>query len=731
MPHAEPGQIIDQYRLIKPLGQGADSEVFLAVDTQTQRKVSLKILMDPNEKSATARFERAALLWERLNHPNVAAFMGYGLTEDGFHYLVLEYIQGTSMEDVIDSDAPMEIERALRLFRQLLLALRVSHRQGILHRDIKPTNILITHTLPSDPRHAAREQVKLIDFGLARTYRDDDGRKGANLSVTQAGHVVGTPRYMAPEQVTPDGASVQSDLYAAALVFYEMLTGRYAVEGDMIEEVIYQHLRPGPTIDANDARLPKRLGAVLARATERRVDDRYESAEALMSAIDRAMSAVEDTMEANQPIMGIPSSTGPVLRGPNNTAPGTPQIITSPNPALPRNPTLDEPRMTNPEMPVASAPITAPTLPVQSRQTATGPMLPVASGPQPTLASSHPDIGAGLPVDFGPGQNPPQGIHAALPIPETGGGMPIVGTANTHTADADHGQRKASSSGASGSGLGGKLLRTFITLLAAYAVAVGAFYLFQDLIFFRPHILDKAASRQLVSKMGWEPVTIKTRTNNKLTGYFGPRRQGAAQGSLLYLHGMDAIPEVEAAALDAVRDQGLHVLVFGRQGYGDSEGTTDSETFFEDALVAYDHLLGSIGAKPFKIYVHGRGVGGSAAAVVVAQQRPVEGLILENASPDFSQRLGRLMPIVPFGALTYNDFGVSGIDELKIPILFLHGKESFVAPASDIKPLYDRYNGSKLIREVQGAGHHDLPEVMGDQYARSIAGFVSAFGSLR
>lgn len=714
------GQTIDQYRLIKPLGQGADSEVFLAVDTHTRRQVSLKILMDPESTNATARFERATVLWQRLNHPNIAGVYGSGVTADGCPYLVLEYVQGCSIEDIIEQEAPLDLERAMRLFRQLMLAVRVAHRQDTLHRDIKPTNILVTHAPTQDPRHAAREQVKLIDFGLARTLKDGKERVISGMTVTMAGHVVGTPLYMAPEQITTEGARVQSDLYAAALVFYEMLTGHSPIPGAVLEEILCAHLLPGPTIKPDDPLLPDLFGPVLARATTRAVDARYPTAEALLDALEHAFRGEPEPLDGAhaQPQPPRPKHT---IRTSDTELPLPLNVYSSAS-------TMAD--VDSSEMALAGAQTPDDTsydslisMETNVDQSVALPMLD-DENPYALPTDRHRAHGGAHKPTPTPGRQTP------LPIPETSGPPLELTPIRGETAPLGS-KRLTPAEPSAGPGWLSNILRTLIALCLFYGATLAFLWLAQDTLLFRSYLVDKPAKRKLIGTLKWRSTRITLSKGIALQGYYGAPIGKAPIGTLLYLHGLDASPEVEAARLDPLRKRGLHVFVFGQRGYGGSEGSSDGDSFHQDALVAYDHVIGTMGLKPFRVYVHGRGVGGASAAAFVAGERPVTGVILEGATPDFARRLSQALPVVPFELLLHRNFNLDGLQKQRAPLLILHGKDDLVAPLADMQPVYNGYKGQRMLRDVKGGGHSDLPEVMKDDYNRAIIGFINAFGPTR
>lgn len=717
---------IDHYRLIKPLGAGASSRVFLAVDVRTGQRVSLKVLASNRRPESLARFERAAVLWASLVHDNIVRYIGSGLTPEGDPYLALEFIEGRGLNEIIASDAPMDIDRALRLFRQLAVALRVAHRKGVLHRDIKPSNILVALTPSTSPRYTDRERIKLIDFGLARaTERDGRARAGTPAGITGAGFVVGTPRYMAPEQVTPEGACVQSDLYAAALVLYEMITGRPAIVEQEVSEVLYQHLKPEPTVSPEDPALPVALRAVLSRATERRPEDRYDSIEALLAALDGAqLGGAEGAVLGADDTISVDLTTPTELAAPTRASLGVDDTLSNEIAARPLAPQAPGggkplaraiPFVPAPEQAAAPArgfpdapPLRAPARQVVDDLSLWRPGgLPVAGAPLEALP------GDGRPAS-------PPGLHQPLPIPETRAtrsGAPSVKMEAPPVERVELGVEVSWS---------GRVIRLFVTLVIGYVAVVGGFWAAQDLLLFRRSTVQIKDERRLKGDMGWEKVQFASSEGRSLVGWFGESTHTERLGTVLYLHGLSSRPEIEAVALDGLRAKGLHVMIFGQQGYGGSEGWSDAESFFNDAPRAYDWIIGDRGAKPFKVFVMGDGAG-AAVALHLSRERPVEGIILQGAAPSLSGRLTEVVPIVPFELLLHRDFELSGLSDVRVPVFVLHGREDAVAPLEGAERLYGRIKGPKMMRAVDGAGHDDLPSKLGAGYADAIYGFIAAF----
>ncbi len=253
-----PGTILGPYRVLAPLGAGGMGEVYRAEDARLGRSVAIKVLPEEvsRDPERRARFEREARAIAALNHPNICAVHDIG-QQDGVDFLVMELLEGESLADRLSRHA-VPFDEACRLAVTILETLEAVHERGLIHRDLKPANIFLT-------RHGA----KLLDFGLARTA---DLTDAADTRITQHGLVVGTPRYMAPEQLRGGPIDHRADLFAAGALLYEMLAGRAAFDGpslvDIIHAVAFEEppaLPPGAAPSSFEATLRQALSKDPAR----------------------------------------------------------------------------------------------------------------------------------------------------------------------------------------------------------------------------------------------------------------------------------------------------------------------------------------------------------------------------------------------------------------------------------------------------------------------------------
>jgi eukaryotic-like serine/threonine-protein kinase len=259
-----------RYKIVRKLGTGGMANVYLAEDQSLGRRVAIKILDDrhASDNQFVERFRREAQNAAGLSHPNIVSIYDRGEAE-GTYYIAMEYLDGRTLKELILSRGPAPIQVAIDYTRQILGALRFAHRNGIVHRDIKPHNVLVD----SDGR------LKVTDFGIARA--------GAS-EMTEAGSIVGTAQYLSPEQAKGTSVDARSDIYSAGVVLYELLTGRVPFTGDTAVEIAMRHLSavPEPPSALRDD-VPHELDMVVLRALAKDPDDRYQTAEEMDAELDR------------------------------------------------------------------------------------------------------------------------------------------------------------------------------------------------------------------------------------------------------------------------------------------------------------------------------------------------------------------------------------------------------------------------------------------------------------
>ncbi len=278
------GQVVSgRYRIQELLGEGGMGAVYLAEHTLMRKRVALKLLhpdMSGNDE-VLARFRREAEAAAHIEHPNVAAATDFGQTEDGAFFLVLEYIEGTSLRHALFRGGALPVGRALHVTRQIALALERAHAAGIVHRDLKPENVMLVK------KGDDADFVKVLDFGIAKV--EPNARDGSNQPLTRLGTILGTPEYMAPEQALGEVVGPAADLYAVGVILYEMLTGKHPFDATDSMAVLSMHMiAPVPPMSerAPGIAIDPSVEALVRKLLEKEAKNRYPSARALVEAIE-------------------------------------------------------------------------------------------------------------------------------------------------------------------------------------------------------------------------------------------------------------------------------------------------------------------------------------------------------------------------------------------------------------------------------------------------------------
>jgi eukaryotic-like serine/threonine-protein kinase len=286
---AEGFEVGGRYRLERRLGQGAMGEVWSAIHTMMKKRVAIKFL---HAKVATRqdfvdRFQREAQAAANIDHPNICAATDFGKTGDQSFFLVMEFIEGETLSDLLSDRGTLSIEQATRITTQICDALAQAHEMGIVHRDLKPDNIMLIRR-GDDPHF-----VKILDFGIAHVEFDGENEEDFK-KLTQAGEVFGTPHYMSPEQIRSKPIGAASDLYSVGIIYTEMITGQVPFDADTLFGILEEHLnRPPPRLkELGDADYPNAIQAIVDRLLAKEGTQRYGDAMALREALWRAVPAV-------------------------------------------------------------------------------------------------------------------------------------------------------------------------------------------------------------------------------------------------------------------------------------------------------------------------------------------------------------------------------------------------------------------------------------------------------
>lgn len=298
---------ISRYRLLRTLGRGAMGVVYLGYDEAIDRQVAIKtihrtLLEGRDGAEWLERFRREVRAAGRCLHPNIVTVFEYG-EETGVPYIVMEYVQGRELRDYLKDRQPLPLANAVAVTVQVLHALNHAHASGVVHRDIKPGNIIL---LPDS-------QVKVSDFGIARVE--------ATSGMTQQGMTVGTPAYMAPEQFSGREADRRADIYATGVVLFEMLTGNRPFAGRGAGELMYKVLNdPPPLVTTLNPRLPSELDAVLKKALAKAPEGRFQSAGEFIAILEN-LRLVEREVTADGSTL-IRVAPVPAPESPANALPG-------------------------------------------------------------------------------------------------------------------------------------------------------------------------------------------------------------------------------------------------------------------------------------------------------------------------------------------------------------------------------------------------------------------------
>ena len=259
-----------RYRIERKLGAGGMADVYLAEDQELGRRVAIKILNSRhgNDDQFIERFRREAKNAAALNHPNIVSIYDRGEAEDTY-YIAMEYLDGRTLKELIVSRGAAPINVAIEYARQILSALRFAHRHGIVHRDIKPHNVLVD----------GEGRVKVTDFGIARA---------GTSQMTETGSIVGTAQYLSPEQAKGGEIDPRSDLYSLGVVLYELLTGKTPFDGETPVEIAMKHLSTTPKPPSSlRPDVPRELDMVVMRALAKNPDERYQSADEMEGDLER------------------------------------------------------------------------------------------------------------------------------------------------------------------------------------------------------------------------------------------------------------------------------------------------------------------------------------------------------------------------------------------------------------------------------------------------------------
>lgn len=268
-----------RYLLVELLGTGGMGAVYGGIQTSIHREVAIKVLMprQAHDDSLPERFKLEARAVSKLNHPNTIRVFEYG-EDENLLYIVMEYLRGETLGSLVNRQGPLDPLRVAKIACQILSSLEEAHNKGIVHRDIKPGNIILQQI------GEETDLVKVIDFGVAKLQSQVGG-----AALTQVGIVYGSPRYMSPEQISSEALDGRSDLYSVGILMWQLLTGQIPFGGDDVYAILTAHLSDPPPMFRDvrpDLPVPTELEAIVRRALAKRREDRFSSAEAFRLALE-------------------------------------------------------------------------------------------------------------------------------------------------------------------------------------------------------------------------------------------------------------------------------------------------------------------------------------------------------------------------------------------------------------------------------------------------------------
>ncbi len=306
-------EIAGRYRILAKLGEGGMGAVYRGEQISLKRKCAIKLLKPELSSDAglVKRFNAEAELVAKLSHPNVVNIYDFGQDQDGTLFIAMEFIEGRSLRSAMIADGPLPVRRAVAIAAQVAASLTDAHAHGIVHRDLKPDNVMLTE------RGREKDVVRVLDFGIAKL-RDEN--KQTVQAMTQAGDLVGTPQYMAPEQIRGDRIDGRTDVYALGAMLYEMVTGRLPFEGPTVMAILSKHLTetpPPPSVRRPDKGIPPPVDALVMASLAKDPAQRIAS----MELVGEQLAAIGAQLGSPSQPFVVPSGPAP---GPSGWQPGMP-----------------------------------------------------------------------------------------------------------------------------------------------------------------------------------------------------------------------------------------------------------------------------------------------------------------------------------------------------------------------------------------------------------------------
>src|SRR5918993_2597010 len=274
--------LTDKYRIEEKIAEGGMGCVYRATHVLMEKTVAIKVLHPAlaADDKIVARFTREAKAASRISHPHALTVTDFGEDKDGVVFLVMEFLRGRTLKDIIRSDGPMTLERTVEIARQVSGALDAAHSEGVVHRDLKSDNIMLDEATGGD-------WAKVLDFGIAKIQQTERSVHETDPGLTAPNLIIGTPQYMSPEQCSQaSDIDARSDIYSFGVIIYEMLVGHVPFAGDSPTATMMKHIQaPPPSVLDERRDLPEEVGRVVARALAKRPEDRFQRAGELAAAL--------------------------------------------------------------------------------------------------------------------------------------------------------------------------------------------------------------------------------------------------------------------------------------------------------------------------------------------------------------------------------------------------------------------------------------------------------------
>ena len=302
-----PGQMIaGRYRIVRPLGEGGQGQVFVAVQEALGRDIALKVIRGElaGDPSMVERFQREARTVSELQHPHIVTIYDFGVS-DGTMFMAMELLQGQSLRERFESGVPLSHASAIAVVRDICSALSAAHKRGVVHRDLKPDNVMLVEGA------GRADFVKVLDFGIAKKMNS------GQTNVTQQGMIVGTPGYLAPEVATGGTLDAKADLYALGVIWYEMVANKPLFDAPTPMALVMKHaIEPPAPLRSLGIDVPPDVDALITQLLEKNPANRPESADAIVARLDRAgfgtnSSGISSGIQQVQPAQPAPMAAQP------------------------------------------------------------------------------------------------------------------------------------------------------------------------------------------------------------------------------------------------------------------------------------------------------------------------------------------------------------------------------------------------------------------------------------